>query len=151
MWCSFSKSKVWMAQISVLTASQAQTSSQLNTVKAARPSDRPTKMYFPDTARQLALPVTYQERENMSVSSCFPSTGHISHTSNIHQQKRLIYSTREKNFAWAFIIRAGEGISSLPQRLFYVGNEKVCFHLPLLINRKCFKGQELRSTRSSHG
>jgi len=55
-----------MAQTSVSTASQALTCLQSTILKAARPMHRPTKMYFPDTARQLSVPVTYQEREKIS-------------------------------------------------------------------------------------
>lgn len=80
-WCSFPKSKERMTQISVLTASQTQTCLQSYLLKAARPTDRPTKMNFPDTDGQLALPVTYQEREKMCAPH-FRRGGYISHTSN---------------------------------------------------------------------
>lgn len=87
-----------MAQISVLAASQAQTSLKSHVLKADSPTDTPTKMYFPDTARQLAFSVTYQKREKMSVPNCLPTAGYISHANDIFlvfHQKMLIYSTRE--------------------------------------------------------
>lgn len=142
-----------MAQISILTASQAQTSVQSDTLKAARPTDRPTKMYFPDTARQLALPVTCQEREKMSVPNRFPSGGDISHTSDIllafYRQKMLIYSTREKRLHELSSEEQGR-VSHLCHRDGSVLRmRKFAPTFPLLINRRGFRGQELSSTQPS--
>lgn len=121
-----------MAQISVLAASQAQTSFKSHVLKAARPTDRPTKMYFPDTARQLALSVTYQKREEMSVPNWLLTAGYISHTSDIF----LAFSPENADFFYkgnilmhSFPTRAGKGLSSLSQRLVCVSNEKVFSHL----------------------
>lgn len=120
-----------MAQISVLAASQAQTSLKSHMLKADRPVDTPTKMYFPDTARQLALSVTYQKREKMRVPNCLPTAGYISHANDIFlvfHQKMLIYSTRE-TFRYILSPQEQGRVSSLSWRLVSVRNEKVLSHL----------------------
>lgn len=154
MWRSLPKSEAWMAQISVLTASHAQTSLQSDTLNAYRPTDRPTKTYFPDTARQLALPVTYREREKMSVPNCFPSGGYISHTSDIllafHQQKMLIYSIREKFLHELSSEEQGRGSHLCHRDCSVLGMRKFAPTFPLPIKRRGFKGQELSSTQPSH-
>lgn len=131
-WQSFPKSKAWMAQISVLAASQAQTSLKSHVLKAARPSDRPTKTYFPDTARQLALSVTYQETEKVSVPDCLLSGGCLSHTNETFlafSPENADLFHKGKTLTHSFPRNAGEGLLSLSQRLVCARNEKVFSHL----------------------
>lgn len=128
-----------MAQISVLAASQAQTSLKSHVLKAARPTDRPTKTCFPDTARQLALSVTYREREKMSVPNCLLTERHISHTNDIFlaltpENADLFY--KGSILTHSFPRTAGEGLSSLSQKLVCVRNEKVFSHLSLSHKQK---------------
>lgn len=139
-----------MAQISVLAASQAQTSWKSHLLKAARPTDRPTKTYFPDTARQLALSVTYQKREKMSVPNCI-LISHAKDTFLAFSPENADLFYKGNLLTHSFPTRAREEISHLCHRDWSVlGMRKFSPIFPLPTDRRGFKSQELRSIQPSH-